>query len=395
MVGAPMRRPRVLLFCDHYLPGTNAGGPIRTLAGLVDRLGDELDFRIVTRDRDFGDDVPYATVPLDAWTPVGKAAVHYTTARSRALPRLRRLVTEADAEVVYLNSLFSPAFTPRVLALRRLGLLGGRPVILAPRGELASSALALKPRKKAAYLAAARLAGALEGLVWQASSDFERADIERRVGPGARIVVAPNLTAAAAPGGDGDGTVAAKAPGTLRIAFVARIARMKNLDFALRVLAGVQGDVELDIYGPREDPAYWRECERLAAQLPAGVSARYRGPLAHEDVAPVLRDHHVLFLPTRGENFGHVILEALVNGCPVLISDRTQWRGLEARGAGWDLPLEDPGAFRRVLGRLVAGEQADHARLSAAARELGAGVLADETAVERNRELFRTAGGAG
>ena len=50
----------------------------------------------------------------------------------------------------------------------------------------------------------------------------------------------------------------------------------------------------------------------------------------------------LFFLPTRGENFGHVIAEALSVGTPVLISDQTPWRKLAAVGLGHDLPLAVP-----------------------------------------------------
>ena len=55
--------------------------------------------------------------------------------------------------------------------------------------------------------------------------------------------------------------------------------------------------------------------------------------------------HDLLILPTQGENHGYVIQEALLSGCPVLISDRTPWRGLAALGVGADLPLEQPERF--------------------------------------------------
>ena len=49
------------------------------------------------------------------------------------------------------------------------------------------------------------------------------------------------------------------------------------------------------------------------------------------------------------ENYGHSIVEALLCGTPVLISDSTPWRGLEAEGVGWDLPIADEAAFVRAL----------------------------------------------
>jgi|LSQX01.3.fsa_nt_gb hypothetical protein len=45
---------------DHYLPGYKAG-PIRTIANLLERLGDEFE---ITSDRDFG-------VSFQAWHQIG------------------------------------------------------------------------------------------------------------------------------------------------------------------------------------------------------------------------------------------------------------------------------------------------------------------------------------
>ncbi len=55
----------------------------------------------------------------------------------------------------------------------------------------------------------------------------------------------------------------------------------------------------------------------------------------------------------QGENFGHVIIEALAAGKPVLISDQTPWRGLENHKAGWDIPLNDKEKFISILEMLV------------------------------------------
>ena len=37
-------------------------------------------------------------------------------------------------------------------------------------------------------------------------------------------------------------------------------------------------------------------------------------------------------LPTRGENFGHVIFEAISNGLPSMISDKTPWKSDSKNG---------------------------------------------------------------
>src|ERR1019366_8134603 len=75
--GGGVMKPSVLVMADHYLPGTKGGGPIRSIANLVDALGEEIDFRIVTRDRDLGDGAPYPSVTPNTWMEVGKARVVY------------------------------------------------------------------------------------------------------------------------------------------------------------------------------------------------------------------------------------------------------------------------------------------------------------------------------
>jgi glycosyltransferase involved in cell wall biosynthesis len=88
-----------------------------------------------------------------------------------------------------------------------------------------------------------------------------------------------------------------------------------------------------------------------------------------------------------------VLIESLAAGCPVAVSDRTPFRDLEARGAGWVVPLEDPDRYRRALERCAAMGADEHARMSNAAREYARRVIEDPTPIEQNRRLFTGAAG--
>jgi glycosyltransferase involved in cell wall biosynthesis len=296
-------------------------------------------------------------------------------------------VREARPDVLYLNSCFSPAFTILPLVLRRLGRIPRVPVVVAPRGELSEGALSLKRGKKVAFLRAVRVAGLYRGVLWQASSELEAAEVRRWFGAGARVMVAGDLRERP----PAPRPPAPKRPGELRAAFLSRITGKKNLAGALEMLAGVRGEVRFTIYGPAEDAAYWGECQARIAALPPNVRVDYAGPLRPEEVADALAAHHLLLFPTLGENFGHVILEALVAGIPVLTSDRTPWDGLEAAGAGWTVPLEQPERFRALLQAYADAGMEEHARRSAAARAHGEAVARDEAVLEANRALFRRA----
>src|SRR5690606_22656373 len=97
-----------------------------------------------------------------------------------------------------------------------------------------------------------------------------------------------------------------------------------------------------------------------------------------------------LFLfPTLGENFGHVILEALTAGCPVLISDRTPWRNLKQMEVGWDIPLEQPALFERALAECVEMGDAAHRHMSVRAESYARARMEDQMVIEQNRSLLR------
>ncbi len=348
------RRPTVLTFVRYYLPGYKSGGPVRTIANLVEVLGGEFDFRIVTSDRDATETEPYPGIG-PGWNDVGKAKVLYLAPNRRGLRAVARILRATPHDTLYLNSLLDPDFSLKPLLAQKLGLAPRTRCVIAPRGECADAALQLKAVKKRLFLFAASLCRLHRGVVWQASAPHEETDLRRVLGNGITTRIAPNLPAMPAaampePGrADGD---------ALRICFLSRVSPMKNLTFALEVLRGVGIPVRFDIYGPVRDASYWRRCSALLQELPRDVEAQYRGSVEHAQVAAVLAQYDLFFLPTLGENFGHVIFEALSAGTPVLISDRTPWRGLEAAGAGWDLPLDRPDLFRDRI-RALAGLDPD------------------------------------
>jgi hypothetical protein len=80
----------------------------------------------------------------------------------------------------------------------------------------------------------------------------------------------------------------------------------------------------------------------------------------------------------------------LANGVPALISDTTPWSELEARGAGWSLPLDQPLQFAAAIECLAAMSPDQRRRLRNGARRAAEQMVADSDAIARNREMFRT-----
>lgn len=391
--------PVILVFTSHYLPGYLGGGPIRTIANMVERLGDEFEFRIVTADRDLGDGRPYRDVEVDSWSVVGKAKVYYCGPSSRSFAVYARLMRETPHDVLYLNSFFDPKSTLRPLILRRLGLVPDVPLVLAPKGEFSPGALSIKSWKKMPFIALARLARLYCDALWHASTEFERNDIVRalassgrRVSVARNVAVAPDILDSARGASilnfDNDLQCENRA---LRVCFLSRIVPKKNLDFALKVLSCVTVPVSFNIFGPKEDSNYWRECQRLIEVLPPHVNVNYCGSVEHAEVRGVIGAHDIFFVPSRGENFGHVFMEALSAGVPILVSDLTPWRGLESLGVGWDISLERQDRFAQAIDDFSNLGGAARRQMRLGCLEFARKYLDDAESVDLNRAVFAQA----
>ncbi len=406
----PRLEPSVLILTGSYLPGYKAGGPIRSIENLARVLSDEFSFRIVTQDRDLGDKAPFPGIVVNRWVPVGRARVMYIRPRLLGFIGLYSILRSLDKDtVLYLNSFFARGFSMLAMVMRRLKLCRPASVVLAPRGEFSPGALELKRTRKSAYIRISRWLGLYRGLIWHASSDFEADDIRRQFPRSQRVAVAGVIaglethsstirTSHVAVASDLASLVAPvrrgrrpKMPGSLRVVFVSRLSRKKNLAGAIGMLDSIAGNVCFDIYGPIEDTSYWNECQNLIAALPKNIDARYRGQTEHAEIDRVFADHDLFLFPTFGENYGHVICESLVSGCPVLISDQTPWRGLEVLEVGWDLALSQPRRFREVLQRCVDMGTEEHTVMCTRAAAFGAARSNAPAVIEENRALFRLA----
>ena len=387
-----IRRVKILILSDFYLPGYKAGGPIRTLANLIDHFGDEFSFNVITKDRDFKDTKPYLEITVDKWNKFGKARILYCSPSNTGFSTMRCIICNTPHDLLYFNSFFSPHFTIKPLLLRKIRIIPDRPLIVAPRGEFSPSALKIKSFKKHFYLAVAKVLRLYHGVIWQASSEYEKLDIRRWFGDHILIIIAPNLSQQIY-ATNYKSVHRKKTKWCLKVIFLSRISRMKNLDGALKMLKDLKGRIKFNIYGPLEDKDYWTECQNIMSSLPRNIECKYRGVVQHNQVTSVMMENDLFFLPTLGENFGHVILEAFLASCPVLLSDQTPWRNLEKKGIGWDLALDQPKHFQTILTKCLEMNRDEYSKWSKRARRYGLKVSQSYEAVEENRRLFYEAGG--
>ena len=330
---------RFAVFAPLFPPATLGGGPIRTIKALVDSVPTNMEAFVFTSDRDLHQSNPLQ-VTGNEWSVVDGVSVYYGTATSLHDYVLGlRAVRKKRPQVTYYNSFFSSRFSLFPQLLGRIGFWRGAQVLLAPRGEFGRGALAIRPLKKRLAVSVYKMLGLHRDVVWHASSPKEADDIRAVFGKVARVLVREDETAlpiVAQP------PLEARGGDSLRIVFVSRLHPMKGLDVLLRSLMLTQSAITLDVYGNIEDRQYVNGCQELIDELPANVLCNMHGSIPPEAVRATFARGDVFVFPTAGENFGHVIAEALSVSCPVICSDVTPWSGV-LRNAGCEvLGSRDP-----------------------------------------------------
>ncbi len=354
-------KKNILILCDWFLPGYLAGGPIQSIVTLTKNLSNDVDFKIITTDRDLNSNKPYANIKINEWTVFENRQVFYISPEKLNSEFVLQLIKNTPHDTLYLNSLFSKFFAVLPLQWKKQRKLNSS-IVLAPRGMLRDGALAVKPLKKKLFLRYAKTLGLYNDVIWQSTSADETHEIKKRIHKKALVIEAPNF-----PYTPNIIKSIVKNKGELNLCFIARIVDIKNLYFAINILKEIKNcHVTFDVFGPKEDELYWKKCEENAKQLPKNISFNYKGVLKSTEVENTINHYHSLLLPTVTENFGHVIVQTLMQARQVVISNNTPWKNLEKHTAGYDIDLLDSKKFIDAIHHLSNLNQTDYDVISAA-----------------------------
>lgn len=371
---------KILVVIGTYLPGYKAGGPVLSIANLIEYLGTEYEFHVLTSCCDLGEITPYEGITVDRWTPVGHALVYYTSDISMEI--VERLSEGMD--VVYVCGCFN-AYARNVLRLYQQGKIHGR-VIIASMGLFSDGAFRIKYWKKKTYMVLSNLLGWYRGIEWSASTEEEAVNIGKHVWGKISYHIAKDLPRTVSL----RSVSKLKQKGCLDIVFLSRISRKKNLSYAIAVLKKITDvSVHFSIVGTMEDEAYWEECRILLHQLPRNITWEYKGGISSAQVVKELEQHQVFLFPTLGENYGHVIQEALSAGCVALISDQTPWQDLEQAGVGAAIPLSQPDKYVEWMKRFADMDEAQFQNLSDQAIRYAYDNSNIDEMADRYREMFK------
>ncbi|KAA0548463.1 glycosyltransferase family 4 protein [Bacillus sp. BGMRC 2118] len=377
-----------ILITGPYLPGKSYGGPVKSLYNMVETLGDIYEIFIITNDRDLNSEVPYENVEIGKWNKVGKANVLYSP-KDDFYRHLKEAISEKNFDIIYCSSFFAKlTLLVHILSLlKRIRV----PIIIAPRGEFSIGALGIKTFKKKAYLILYKLLKMHKKVTFTCSTEKDKKDIERVFGRNIAVHKASNIVGNR---NDTPNRAREKVSGEIKIVTVSRVSSIKNIDYSLELLLKIAqrklpfNNIIFDIYGPIEDRNYYNECMDIISKINTKIKVTFKGIIDYEDVMKTLNKYHIFLFPTKGENFGHVIQEALLSGCPVIISDQTPWRGLQELGVGFEFPLTNDDKFIEAIKFYLNMDNRDFSPYSQKAFEYGVYKVDSQLGIEEHLNLF-------
>lgn len=318
---------KILVFTDWFYPGSQAGGPIQSLISLMKFSPDS--FYVITRNTDLNSTIPYSTIESDSWQKSFQENIHvyYLNENSLTENFILKIYNELQPDRVYLNSMWSPKFTLNPLSVgKKMGW--SEKVLLAPRGMLKPAAFKQKGFKKKLFLLYAKANNTYGKICWHATSEIECEEI-LRLFPKANIRIAPNISNSAITG------VKKELTSPFRILTLGRISPEKGYFEAIEAIRkwNPAQIVHWDVVGLKENAEVVNTILDAAKDLPS-VKIEMHGHKNQVELKAYFENAHLFFLPSRGENYGHAIAEALCNGIPVVISNQTPWKNLEESNAG-------------------------------------------------------------
>ena len=375
------RTMKILVFTDWFYPGSQAGGPIQSLISLMKFSADT--FYVVTRNTDLNSSIPYSTVQSDSWQQSFQEniQVYYSNENSLTEDFILKIYSEINPERVYLNSMWSPKFTLTPLRVCRKNGWSEK-VVLAPRGMLKPAAFKQKGFKKKLFLFFAKANNTYGNICWHATSEIERGEI-LRLFPKANIRIAPNISNAEFT------DVKKETSAPFKILTVGRISPEKGYLEAIEAMRvwNPKQTVEWDIVGLKENSEVVKTILDTNKDF-RSVKIQMHGHKNQDELMAYYENAHLFFLPSRGENYGHAIAEALCNGIPVVISDQTPWKNLEESHAGKSISL-NPWKLSESLDFFVNLTNDEYQKWSEGAANYAKLHVNSPETLAQNRALFK------
>ncbi len=314
---------KVFITIPWFLPAYKAGGPIQSVANLVNQFTEDVDFFIFCGDVDLNNE-PLENITKGEWVIFNEHTKIWYAPKENLSQTLAGQIELLKPEIVYIIGLFDWHFNIVPLLFSK-----AEKKILSIRGMLHPGALTQKKLKKRVFLKALNLFNISDKVIFHATDKVEETFIKNEFGEKSSIVIAGNFARNMVKNKPLEKNV-----GFLKMVTIALISPMKNHLPVLKALMLCTENINYNIYGPVKEAQYWEECVTQINLLPKNITVQYHGEILPKNVSDILAENHLFIMPSKSENFGHALAEALASGHPVITSFATPWNDLQQNKAG-------------------------------------------------------------
>jgi len=330
---------KIFITIPWFLPAFRAGGPVQSVANLVKEFHEGIEYFIFCGDTDVNG-AELGDILTNQWIPFNEYTQVWYAGPEKISDTLVKQVENVKPDILFIIGLFSWHYN-----IVPMMFCKGTKKILSTRGMLHPGALSQKRWKKKIYLQLFKLLEYQYKVVFHATDLEEGNYISSYFGKPANVMVAGNF-----PNKVSFIPIEKKSTGMLKIISVALISPMKNILKVLEALEKISFQVEYDLYGSIKDEDYWNVCKQQIKKLPENISVVFHKEIEPQKVKEVLGNAHVFILPSKSENFGHAIFEALSAGRPVITSNNTPWNQLKDSQAGINVSIDDSEELINAIG---------------------------------------------
>ncbi|MDQ6902757.1 MAG: glycosyltransferase [Bacteroidota bacterium] len=313
-----------------FLPAFRAGGPVQSIANLVKEYRDDVAYFIFCSDVDLNG-AALEDIVTGEWVSYNDSTKIWYAAPEKISDTMVKQVEIIKPDVLFIIGIFSWHFNIVPLLYCK-----APKKILSTRGMLHPGALSQKRWKKRIYLRLFKLLEYQHKVQFHATDEEEHRYISKYFSGIPEIFTAGNF-----PNKINALPFLPKQPGHLKLISVAVISPMKNILLVLQALGQVNAEIQYNIYGPVKDRGYLEKCEQQIKKLPPNIKVVIHKEIKPDKLKEALSSAHVFVLPSKSENFGHAIYEALSAGRPVITSYNTPWSKLRLSFAGINISVED------------------------------------------------------
>jgi glycosyltransferase involved in cell wall biosynthesis len=185
--------------------------------------------------------------------------------------------------------------------------------------------------KKKLYLFFFKIILLFRNIKFHVTDEVEKKYVENIFGNRYEIIILPNIPSLF------KRQYVKKDVNSFNLITIALVSSMKNHYNVLLALMRCKSNIIYKIYGPIKDNEYWENCKSITQNLPHNIKVQYMGPVSPNDVEEALKWAHVKILPSKSENYGHAMVEALSAGKPLMSSHFIPWNDLNINNAGFNV----------------------------------------------------------